>query len=75
MGAVGVWSHPVNLREENLKSLVCETNICRSFQKAINYIVEKDSTFPSLYTRLGLGYSFDEMTLEIYRCMMGKKKR
>ena len=62
------WSHPINLHEANLQAFASKS-ICESYQRAINYIIKEETNFPSLPVRLGLGYSFDEMALEMYRLL------
>nr|XP_047129288.1 protein mono-ADP-ribosyltransferase PARP4 isoform X3 [Hydra vulgaris] len=59
-----LWSYPYHLRESNLKA---SDKLTSAFFKGKSYILHEDCKFPSIHTRLGLGYSLEEMTFQVYR--------
>ncbi|XP_065649889.1 protein mono-ADP-ribosyltransferase PARP4 isoform X11 [Hydra vulgaris] len=59
-----LWSYPYHLRESNLKA---SDKLTSAFFKGKSYILHEDGKFPSIHTRLGLGYSLEEMTFQVYR--------
>ncbi|XP_057306534.1 protein mono-ADP-ribosyltransferase PARP4-like isoform X3 [Hydractinia symbiolongicarpus] len=62
------WSHPLYIRQASQLSLPIKfLNIKKIFLSAMQFILQADKKFPSMYTSCHMGYSFDEMVLEIYR--------
>ncbi|XP_057306524.1 protein mono-ADP-ribosyltransferase PARP4-like isoform X2 [Hydractinia symbiolongicarpus] len=63
------WSHPFYIRQASQLSLPTPLTheLDQIFLSAMQFILQGDKKFPLMYTHCHMGYSFDEMVLEICR--------
>lgn len=62
------WSYPFHLTTAEFQP--AHESYSANFKRAVAYILKSDKRFPSLHTKLMLGHTYDEMSVEILKRMV-----